>query len=134
MTGINTRNIRRRQERGVILLAIISLLTMFMLIGITFVVVSGHFKRAAITNSQARQLGVPPQKHLDNAMYQLLRDTDFSGSVVRGHSLLQDKYGHFSMRARISQVTLDTTTTPTCLLYTSPSPRDATLSRMPSSA
>ena len=113
MTGINTRNIRRRQERGVILLAIISLLTMFMLIGITFVVVSGHFKRAAITNSQARQLGVPPQKHLDNAMYQLLRDTDFSGSVVRGHSLLQDKYGHFSMRARISQVTLDTTTTPT---------------------
>ncbi|MBT4693257.1 MAG: hypothetical protein HOB73_07935 [Planctomycetaceae bacterium] len=101
MTRINTRSIRRRQQRGVILLAIISLLTMFMLIGVTYVVVSGHFKRAAITNSQARQLGVPPQKHLDSAMYQLLRDTDFSGSAVRGHSLLQDKYGHFSKEATI---------------------------------
>jgi hypothetical protein len=107
MTGITTRSIRRRQQRGVILLAIISLLTMFMLIGITYVVVSGHFKRAAITNSQARQFGVPPQKHLDNALYQLLRDTDHAGSAVRGHSLLQDKYGHFSMRARIIQATLD---------------------------
>jgi hypothetical protein len=107
MTRINTRSIRRRQQRGVILLAIISLLTMFMLIGITYVVVSSHFKRAAITNSQARQLGVPPQKHLDNALYQLLRDTDHAGSVVKGHGLLQDKYGHFSMRARIIQVTLD---------------------------
>ncbi|HIN54373.1 MAG TPA: hypothetical protein EYM79_08675, partial [Planctomycetes bacterium] len=112
MTRINNRSIRRRQQRGVILLAIISLLTMFMLIGITYVVVSGHFKRAAITNSQARQLGVPPQKHLDNALYQLLRDTDHAGSVARTHSLLQDKYGHFSMRARIVQVTLDTTTAP----------------------
>ena len=101
MTRIYTRSIGRRQQRGVILLAIISLLTMFMLIGITYVVVSGHFKRAAITNSQARQLGVPPQKHLDSAMYQLLRDTDFSGSAVRGHSLLQDKYGHFSEVATI---------------------------------
>jgi hypothetical protein len=102
MTRINTRSIRRRQQRGVILLAIISLLTMFMLIGITYVVVSGHFKRAAITNSQARQLGVPPQKHLDSAMYQLLRDTELTGSAVRGHSLLQDKYGHFSIKADVS--------------------------------
>jgi hypothetical protein len=110
MTGIYTRSIRRRQQRGVILLAIICLLTMFMLIGVTYVVISAHFKRAAITNSQARQLGVPPQKHLDSAMYQLMRDTDHAGSVVRGHGLLQDKYGHFSMRARIVQVTLDPAT------------------------
>ncbi|MEC7566483.1 MAG: hypothetical protein VX738_12445, partial [Planctomycetota bacterium] len=98
--------IRRRQQRGVILLAIISLLTMFMLIGITYVVVSGHFKRAAITNSQARQLGVPPQKHLDGAMYQLLRDTDLAGSAARGHGLLQDKYGHFTLHARVVRATM----------------------------
>lgn len=102
-----TNDIRRRQQRGVILLAIISLLTMFMLIGITYVVVSGHFKRAAVTNSKVRQLEVPPQKHLDGAMYQLLRDTDFAGSVVRGHSLLQDKYGHFALRGTVKQVTYD---------------------------
>ena len=52
----------QRQRKGIILLAIISLLTMFMLIGVTYVVVSGHFKRAAISNAQSRQLGVAPKK------------------------------------------------------------------------
>ena len=33
-----------------------------------------------------------------------------------------------------AQVTWSSRITPSCLLYTSPSPRDATLSRMPSSA
>ena len=56
----------QRQRKGIILLAIISLLTMFMLIGVTYVVVSGHFKRAAISNAQSRQLGVAPKKHLDS--------------------------------------------------------------------
>ena len=92
----------QRQRKGIILLAIISLLTMFMIFGVTYVVVSGHFKRSAISNAQSRQLGVAPQKHLDSAMYQLVRDTDRAGSIARGHSLLQD-----------------------CLLYTSPSPRDS---------
>ncbi len=102
-----TNYIRRKQQRGVILLAIISILTMFMLIGITYVVVSGHFKRAAVTNSKIRQLEVPPQKHLDGAMYQLLRDTNYKGSVVRGHSLLQDKYGHFALRGKVISTTYD---------------------------
>ena len=100
----------QRQRKGIILLAIISLLTMFMLIGVTYVVVSGHFKRAAISNAQSRQLGVAPQKHLDSAMYQLVRDTDRAGSIARGHSLLQDKYGHFSVRAKIQQAVVDPTT------------------------
>ena len=100
----------QRKRKGIILLAIISLLTMFMLIGVTYVVVSGHFKRAAISNSQSRQLGVAPKKHLDSALYQLVRDTDRAGSILRGHSLMQDKYGHFSVRARIQQAVVDPTT------------------------
>ena len=43
-------------------------------------------------------------------MYQLVRDTDRAGSIARGHSLLQDKYGHFSVRARIQQAVVDSTT------------------------
>ncbi|MFL2863942.1 MAG: hypothetical protein ACJZ8Y_01885 [Pirellulaceae bacterium] len=100
----------QRQRKGIILLAIISLLTMFMIFGVTYVVVSGHFKRSAISNAQSRQLGVAPQKHLDSAMYQLVRDTDRAGSIARGHSLLQDKYGHFSIRARIQQAVVDSAT------------------------
>ena len=123
----------QRQRKGIILLAIVSLLTMFMLIGVTYVVVSGHFKRAAISNAQSRQLGVAPQKHLDSAMYQLVRDTERAGSIARGHSLLQDKYGHFSVRAHIQQavylaggqilelnIVVDSQVLPTPLSVTSP--------------
>ena len=49
-----------------------------------------------------------------------------------------DAYDDLVARARINKLKLDdfggTTVSITCLLYTSPSPRDATLSRMPSSA
>ena len=38
------------------------------------------------------------------------------------------------MTTNTAQPVMGSTTTYTCLLYTSPSPRDATLSRMPSSA
>ena len=37
-------------------------------------------------------------------------------------------------RATINEIILETIASKGCLLYTSPSPRDATLSRMPSSA
>ena len=41
---------------------------------------------------------------------------------------------HLYAVAQIGPMTDDTPVAPSCLLYTSPSPRDATLSRMPSSA
>ena len=41
---------------------------------------------------------------------------------------------HYMAKSGVLSQTLTTTMHVTCLLYTSPSPRDATLSRMPSSA
>ncbi len=84
-----------RNRRGIILLAIISLLTMFMLIGITYVVVSGHFKQSAVVNTRASELESIPRKHFDSAIYQLLRDVKASNSTsdLKGQSLLRDVYG-----------------------------------------
>ena len=42
--------------------------------------------------------------------------------------------GQYYKVTSVDSVVVNVTQFPTCLLYTSPSPRDATLSRMPSSA
>ena len=61
------------------------------------------------------------------------------GTVASLPALAADElhYNQIALRAEVSQEVardLMIVTLYTCLLYTSPSPRDATLSRMPSSA
>ena len=53
-------------------------------------------------------------------------------SATASNMVLANKYKQIKNKMQQTQVA--TTGTITCLLYTSPSPRDATLSRMPSSA
>ena len=84
----------RRQRKGIILIIIISILTMFMLIGVTYVVVSGHFEQTAVINLRANQVEVSAEKQLDTALFQVLRGTNSPGSALRGHNLMEDKYGH----------------------------------------
>ncbi len=45
---------------------------------------------------------MPPQQDLESAMYQVLRDTNQRGSVVRLHSLLRDSYGEDGFRGRLA--------------------------------
>ena len=59
------------------------------------------------------------------------------GAAARGYdrkSLWEGLWPLQNIINTIITTIISTTTTTTCLLYTSPSPRDATLSRMPSSA
>ena len=58
--------------------------------------------------------------------------TRISGGCTSGHGI--SGIGRFSVRSIIATITFMIVGIITCLLYTSPSPRDATLSRMPSSA
>ena len=62
----------------------------------------------------------------------------FIGSVHRMAAALDGKIqlvaGAFSSDAKKSKLSGEIMMLDACLLYTSPSPRDATLSRMPSSA
>ncbi len=93
--------IHRRNQQGVVLLIVVSLLVLFVLIGVTYAIVTSQYRRGARIVSRQKQLGVDPQQHLDSALYQILRDTRKSSSVVRGHSLLRDIYGT-SVRGRIT--------------------------------
>ena len=93
--------IHRRNQQGVVLLIVVSLLVLFVLIGVTYAIVTSQYRRGARIVSRQKQLGVDPQQHLDSALYQIVRDTRSSTSVVRGHSLLRDIYGT-SVHGRVS--------------------------------
>ena len=66
----------------------------------------------------------------DNVDIYLIRITDVNGSRIYLNELLKSEVNYTIQE--INQKTGQLVNT--CLLYTSPSPRDATLSRMPSSA
>ena len=96
-----TKRRKFQSNKGVILLAVVSLLTLFVLIGTTYVVVSNNYRHAAVVNAEQAQYVDSSSRQLESALYQLIRDTHNINSVIRGHSLLRDKYGHNIMNGRI---------------------------------
>lgn len=107
MTAKQQRRHHRRKpyrslyrQRGIVLLVVVSLITLFLLIGITFAVVAVNYREAAVKTSQSDLLGDNPEHELDNVFRLILRDSKsppVSNPVVRNcltwHSLLLDLYG-----------------------------------------
>ena len=87
------RRKEKEKKTGVVLLVVVSLLALFVLIGVTYVLVASQYRRSATMDARTKLLHIDPQKHLDRAMYQLVRDTYNTGSVLQGHGLLRDMYG-----------------------------------------
>ncbi len=94
---------RPQPRRGVLLLIVLSLLVLFVLIGVTFIVAAGHFSRTAKIDAAQELHGDPPTKLLDTAMYQILRGTSNQRSSVLGHSLLEDLYGREGFSGKVKQ-------------------------------
>jgi hypothetical protein len=84
----------RPPRRGVVLLVILSLLVLFALLGVTFVIVSGQYKRSAQSYMRAEMYGDDWVRQIDTGMYVALRDTLDPANVLRSHSLFNDLYGH----------------------------------------
>ncbi|MCS7238901.1 MAG: hypothetical protein NZ899_11635, partial [Thermoguttaceae bacterium] len=80
-------------RRGVILLVILGLVALFGMVAVSFLLVAGHHRRAAVTQARIGQVYDPPHKLLEEAMYQIIRGTDNRFSAIRHHSLLEDMYG-----------------------------------------
>ena len=81
-------------NRGVVLLIVLGLLAMLGLIGISFVLLSGHARRSAVAQARASQTDNPPDRLAENVIMQVLHGTDNPASVLRSHSLLEDLYGN----------------------------------------
>lgn len=84
---------RRSERRGVLLLAVLSILVLFLLVGTTFLITSGQYRTASKVQEKAVRTTFQPADVLERALMQLLRDTNNPSSVVRYHSLLRDLYG-----------------------------------------
>jgi hypothetical protein len=84
---------RRPRRRGIVLVLILAMLSIMALIGVTFATISGQAQVGARFYAQA-QANPAPQTIFDFALEQLVNDTDNPKSMIRGHSLLRDMYGH----------------------------------------
>lgn len=86
---------RRHQQprRGVVLLVVLTLLTLLIVVGLTFAIISGQYRRAAEAAARQNRYGDPPDRLLERGMLQLVRDTNDARSVLRTHSLLRDVFG-----------------------------------------
>lgn len=99
----NRRSPRRAPRRGILLLVVLSLLVLFVLAGLTFMVVAGQYRRSTLLASQQERTGDLPKLQLETAMYELLRDTTNPFSGLAGQSLLADKYGQQAIPLRVIQ-------------------------------
>ena len=83
-----------------------------------------HIRGESLTERRPDKLDLNPTKM---GMFEWGYSNTFDDSERR-------KMDHVALTERFKEITTEVEIGYTCLLYTSPSPRDATLSRMPSSA
>jgi hypothetical protein len=85
------------QRRGVLLLVVLSMLTLFMLLGTAFLVLASRTRATSraflkLADDQARS-SVTLEPLLRDAALQVIRGTSNARSVIQHHDLLGDKYG-----------------------------------------
>ena len=89
----DTKGTTRDERRGVLLLVVLGLLTIFTLLAVTFVIVARQSAIASREQIKAEQREDPPQVLLNSALMQVLRGTDDRRSVIGPHSISEDMYG-----------------------------------------
>ncbi|MEM7311603.1 MAG: hypothetical protein AAF497_00490 [Planctomycetota bacterium] len=102
---------RQQRRRGVLLLVVLSLLVLFVLIGMTFIVVAGQFNKTTKVVATQERSGESPQQLLDISIHQILRGTGNQQSAILGHELLRDKYGTDLTKGAVYDFSNDTIST-----------------------
>ena len=86
------RNQNRKSPGGLILLVVLSMLTLFSLLSITYVVFSSQARSSSMGMARKDFRGTPHTTLLDGALRQVLRGTD-SRSALWKNDLMGDFYG-----------------------------------------
>ena len=111
---------KNHHRRGVVLLVTLSLLILFLLIGITYVLTSGQFKRSASVAAKAGQFDDNPNDTLHEAIYELLRGSNslrssttgqtlynYACSSIAGASILENMYDDYAAKGTLASVAAD---------------------------
>lgn len=100
------RNNHRRgeQKKGVVLLIVVTLLTLFIMIGITLSLLASSYRGASEQIRAAGTYGDLPEREMDLILEQLLFGSP-SVTAVSSHNLLADLYGHDSIKGRVLSAT-----------------------------
>jgi hypothetical protein len=87
----------RREKRGVVLLVVVSILTLFLMVGVTYVLIAGHYHDSSKQNQRAKRYGDEPEREMEEVIGQVLfgtpRGANGPRSVLGPHNLLEDLYG-----------------------------------------
>ncbi len=95
---------RGRERRGALLLVCLSLLVLFAVISVTFVLVAGQYRRTLTSEAKVERYGDDYKKQLDSAFGQVVRGTKNANSSIRFHDLLGDMYGRDGWPGEFSKV------------------------------
>ena len=82
------------RRRGVLLLVVLSLLVLFSLMGLTFLLVAGRYYKTTKRSLSNEQVGSNPRSLCDEVLAQVVRGTNNPHSAIRTHDLLGDMYGN----------------------------------------
>ena len=91
------------KRRGIVLLVVLSLLALFTIFAVSFLLVSGQYRSAAAINVRTQRTVTPPDRFAEEALMQLLRDTT-EHSALKNHSLLNDLYGSDGVAGQVTAV------------------------------
>ncbi|MEO2008724.1 MAG: hypothetical protein ABGX22_08615, partial [Pirellulaceae bacterium] len=83
---------KNRRRQGAVLLVVLSMLFMFVIMVLTFVMVASHYRRSATIYARAEQRDEEPDVLADRILMQFLRAPRDGHSPTNGHALLQDLY------------------------------------------
>lgn len=89
-----------KRRRGIVLLIVLSLLTLFILLGVSFAIVASKYQKAAWDTARQDQLGDPLPVEANLVLDQLLYDRAERGTL-QFHSLLRDLYGEDSVEGAV---------------------------------
>lgn len=82
-----------RDRGGVILLVVLGMLTLFSVLGVSYLVYSNNQRAAAVAINRAERSTFDPQPWLDDALERLVVGAEGPQSSLWGHDLLGDLYG-----------------------------------------
>lgn len=85
---------RRPRRRGILLLVCLSMLALFSVTIVTYLITARQAKRVGVAAGKIEQYGNPPQQIAHRALLDLLRGSRDPGSPLRYDSLLEDLYGN----------------------------------------